>query len=437
VEQAVRDGVPGAEAIRGYIDQVGDQIQAGADFVNDTLQKVAEGRISVEEGNRRQREQEQVLLRAIEAEKDRIRSQQEAIRSTISFGQTLEQVASELASSVLQDARSRADQTRREANAANARQQLGDLFGLGGGEQRQFDARVAGSASQRAQRDLAAAQERQRRFGQQRTAAVEAFSVDAAAGRLGDELQRIVRDLAAARTAGDTRRVSELERRRDAAFEATPAARQLAQQANVIDVANQVNVALEEEIRRFAESVGRGRELLISPRQQESQQIQQQLDDATNAALQSLLRPLEGGIFPQRAQAEIEALRRVIEDDFITVDELADLFQQFPEIQREFRGQVEAALAQLEGVKANIDQNGIAGQLADNRANALLQGPSRAALTAADVTTTQGQSELNRLLRGDDPARDVNLEEMQKQTNKLDEVVVGITKLREKLGVAD
>jgi exonuclease VII small subunit len=59
--------------------------------------------------------------------------------------------------------------------------------------------------------------------------------------------------------------------------------------------------------------------------------------------------------------------------------------------------------------------------LQDAVQNSILQGPSRAALNAADVTTMEGSRELNRLLRGDDPARDVNLLELQKQTALLEE----------------
>jgi hypothetical protein len=62
----------------------------------------------------------------------------------------------------------------------------------------------------------------------------------------------------------------------------------------------------------------------------------------------------------------------------------------------------------------------------DERQNAQLQGPSRAALNVSDVSTSQGQSELTRLLRGDDPAKDVNLAELRRQTDKLDEVVKAI-----------
>jgi hypothetical protein len=67
-------------------------------------------------------------------------------------------------------------------------------------------------------------------------------------------------------------------------------------------------------------------------------------------------------------------------------------------------------------------------QFQDERQNALLQGPSRAALTVSDVSTSQGQSELNRLLRGDDSAKNVNLAELRKQTQKFDELIETIKK---------
>lgn len=61
-------------------------------------------------------------------------------------------------------------------------------------------------------------------------------------------------------------------------------------------------------------------------------------------------------------------------------------------------------------------------QFGEEVRNAQLAGPNRAALNASDVTTMQGQSELQRLLRKDDPARDVNFVELQKQTTLLQEL---------------
>jgi hypothetical protein len=60
--------------------------------------------------------------------------------------------------------------------------------------------------------------------------------------------------------------------------------------------------------------------------------------------------------------------------------------------------------------------------LADSVQNAILQGPSRAALNVSDISTQEGARELNRLLRGEDPARDnANLQELQRQSQILEE----------------
>lgn len=61
-------------------------------------------------------------------------------------------------------------------------------------------------------------------------------------------------------------------------------------------------------------------------------------------------------------------------------------------------------------------------QFGEEVRNAQLAGPSRQALNASDVTTMQGQSELSRLLRGDDPSKDINFVEMQKQTALLEKL---------------
>jgi hypothetical protein len=59
----------------------------------------------------------------------------------------------------------------------------------------------------------------------------------------------------------------------------------------------------------------------------------------------------------------------------------------------------------------------------EERQTALLQGPSRKALQVSDVSTSQGASELTRLIRGDDSAKDVNLAELRKQTQKFDALI--------------
>jgi hypothetical protein len=61
--------------------------------------------------------------------------------------------------------------------------------------------------------------------------------------------------------------------------------------------------------------------------------------------------------------------------------------------------------------------------MADQVMNAVVQGPSRASLQAMDISTAQGGSELSRLLRGDDSARNQNLVELQKQSAALAQLV--------------
>ncbi len=59
----------------------------------------------------------------------------------------------------------------------------------------------------------------------------------------------------------------------------------------------------------------------------------------------------------------------------------------------------------------------------DEVMNSRLQGPSRQALKVSDTTTSEGQAELQRLLRGDDASKDINLVELQQQTSSLREIV--------------
>jgi hypothetical protein len=66
--------------------------------------------------------------------------------------------------------------------------------------------------------------------------------------------------------------------------------------------------------------------------------------------------------------------------------------------------------------------------LGDAVQNAVLQGPSRAALEATDVSTVEGASELNRLLRGDDAARDQDLVELQRQSKILEDMLEELRK---------
>jgi len=78
-------------------------------------------------------------------------------------------------------------------------------------------------------------------------------------------------------------------------------------------------------------------------------------------------------------------------------------------LRQAFRNQMESVAPMLKGFQ-------------DERQTAMLQGPSRAALNVSDVSTSQGASELTRLIRGDDSAKDVNLAELKKQSGYLEDI---------------
>lgn len=139
---------------------------------------------------------------------------------------------------------------------------------------------------------------------------------------------------------------------------------------------DEVNAQLER-----AQSVDRGRELQLNPAERAGRDLAQGLRDL-QAAFED---DRAAGLNPDRGELGRDA-RRLRDEAFRFV--APDIFR-----------------------------------LADSVQNAVLQGPSRAALQVADVTTSEGARELNRLLRGDDSAKNENLVELQKQSQSLDELV--------------
>ena len=95
--------------------------------------------------------------------------------------------------------------------------------------------------------------------------------------------------------------------------------------------------------------------------------------------------------------------------------EFADPVARTAFIQKYFDNQVE-----------EMRKSGPLGQAQDERFNAVMSGPSRQALNATDVSTSEGARELNRLLRGEDSSRDVNFAEMKNQTELLQQIAEGI-----------
>jgi len=88
----------------------------------------------------------------------------------------------------------------------------------------------------------------------------------------------------------------------------------------------------------------------------------------------------------------------------------------------EGRGNEIRGLARKAAMEMAKDVAPLYAQLGEEVMTARLQGPSRAALNVSDISTSQGASELNRLIRGDDSARDVNLTELKKQSSLLEAI---------------
>lgn len=139
--------------------------------------------------------------------------------------------------------------------------------------------------------------------------------------------------------------------------------------------------ANEEMNREFEAAADRGKALAATPEQKAAEDLVQGLND---------IRSRFGQIAEETTGLlDNDGLRRA---------------------QKEFAGNAATDLAPLFA------------QMRDEVMAARLQGPSRASLSASDITTTQGAAELNRLIRGDDSAKDVNLAEMQKQSRLLEAI---------------
>lgn len=155
------------------------------------------------------------------------------------------------------------------------------------------------------------------------------------------------------------------------------------QRARAIEAERRYRNQREKEA-RTATAAGRGREMFMNDRERFARDIRDDdgiVADMTAGAMD------QAGLMNVQGRAEL--LRKGIQNQ---MESVAPMLQQF----------------------------------ADARENALFQGPSRAALNVSDVSTSQGASELSRLIRGDDSAKDVNLAELRKQTQKFDELIKAV-----------
>lgn len=279
------------------------------------------------------------------------------------FSEVLDTQAGQLAEAVVSESRSREQQLRRDANAAEARFGANDPRT----QQARRDEQQAIEARTKAERERL-------RLDEQISAERERFENDLLAGRGRradrDRAEEIRRARAIAddeqRSSADRERArlraQRLEQEQAQSFESSQGVAGLRRRANELDIQDQ-RAAQEIESRQ------RGRDLALSGRERTAREIQQNAVDLRNAM------PEIGGAGVQNAVRNL-------------VDQLAPA---------------------LAGMR-------------DEVLNARLQGPSRAALQVADINTAEGARELNRLIRGDDAARDVNLLELQKQTSVLEDI---------------
>lgn len=396
LEARIRDAAPGAafvrftEALYGVADTL-DRARANIDTAGLGRSLTGDALTAVNESLNRRREQaaqaraegNTELLDALTADIAGLEAYalelESAANATQLFAETLRRVSGDLNETVAKEAQGRADAARREANAAAA---LPPELRTPGQRAAQFERDAA-------EREARRAEQQRQEVERQNLQAVQQFNERAMAGEYGADIQALVqereqlqRDIESGRLSAEQeqqarQRRAEIDSQLNRRFEDTPEGRAARQRADEADTA-------AARARQQAESRARGRDLLEDPAARAARGVVQSLADI-DAAFQAQRENQAGFVTPRQQQQFDEARARVLD---------------------EARRSAAPALFALQ----------------DAVANAVLQGPSRQALNAADITTQQGTAELNRLLRGDDSARDQNLLELQKQTAELEKL---------------
>jgi hypothetical protein len=375
LDSAVTNSVSGAAAALQAQENLGASLRDARDRLVESL--------AIEDAGERSRAVEAInaeiaqIEAAVAARSSEVASIKSVLTSVNAFAEAVDRVAGQLVESVVGDVRGAASAARRNANSAAGRL----ASGIGLGRDEQFARR-----QRRAAEDLAGnIEEQAAEINAARVTARASFESAAFTGRLGDRAQGLLRERDAAQAVLDNRASTPVQR--DAAeltlarvsqriqqlFESLPQAQKLAALADQLDRAVQGAIAV-------AEAVEAGRRLALTDGQRAADEFVVQVQQL-NAALR---------------QGEIDANQR------------------------------RAAILRLQEDGLRQLAPGIFG-LADQVANAVLQGPSRAALQATDVSTVEGSRELNRLLRGDDPARNQDLVQLQRENNRLlDRIARGV-----------
>jgi len=434
IAKAIQSGVPGALSIRRSLDRAAEEIDAARVAISEAQRDFAESgqtRADADVRDERLRDADRRLQRGREAREAAVAQARDADKQRIVGPQfTLEARRSRIEQNIQQSGiseglfarRLRELEAQRSQLIADAEADPGNVFAQERAEQgiaeideqaRALEAATLAlrtfadglnKASQSAQANVQSAQQdadearrRNIRLDTPQTRA-DRESASAALDRQRDAQRIAERDIQLARGRLEDRvlqrgaalgvndpfaRIGDINNQLASGGLGTPQREELLKQRDLIqnsiqDLVDQFDAAAgeisdrQERIRQVSVSVKEGRELIQTPAQRAGEQLSQQLDSVRLAASDRVI---------QR-----EAQQRVLADN---IRQVAPLRVQFGE----------------------------------EVANAILQGPSRAALQVSDATTVEGSRELSRLLRGDDPARDVNLIELQRQTQALEELL--------------
>lgn len=282
------------------------------------------------------------------------------------FQEAMNKAALSLQNTVAQESRSAADSARRRANEAEA------VFGGNSPE-----ARRARGEQARREREAERAEKEQR----------EARAAIAA------ERVKFEQELAAGQNPAAKARADEIAKQEAIA-------------------ADKNNTAAEREAARAKADQLRAEQEAEFRQRPGAQAAQRRADesDAKAAQAASAERGRELGRSPE--QRRMEDIRR----------QAGDLGNAVQQMRDEGKRRDANALARTAAINMAREQAPMYAQFAQEAITARLQGPSRAALNASDIQTGEGARELNRLLRGDNSGRDVNLAEMRKQSNLLEAI---------------
>lgn len=331
---------------------------------------------AIAEGTPEGNERAAAIQEDIDAQKEHAAAINAATVAVGAFQEAMNRAALDLQNSLVGETAGRAVDARRAANDAEA------VFGVGSPEGKRARAR-----QERAEKAMRDAEDERRRAEAAINAERVKFEDEIARGdnpEAADRAKRIAeleadaanQDLGAARQAEARAEADRLRDEQRREFESRPEVQAERKRADDAD--------REMATRQSAE---RGRDMMMSEEKKRMEEIGRQAGDLGNAVKEMRARGEGAGVRGGVREAAINMAR-----------DAAPLYA----------------------------------QLAEEVMNARLQGPSRAALNVSDISTSQGASELNRLIRGDDAAKDVNLVELKKQSNLLEAIEKAI---RDQTGV--